>query len=152
MVWAGVAECESKKLRLVGIDFRPQKPLPRVKTEDIFIVPRVANIDDIKLEEWFQDQGGNLSDCISFGWNIPLEGENLVLTFEDNQGAQGWTHTTGANRRSPCVFTVMLIMLESTIESSRHLTGFYPLLGPYLKRRRPVNGIQQAFSRPSLSQ
>tara|TARA_B100000700_G_C15003417_1_gene837367 strand:- start:80 stop:568 length:489 start_codon:yes stop_codon:yes gene_type:complete len=86
--FANVAECESKKLRLVGIDFRSQNPLPRVKTEAIFIVPCVANIDDIKLEEWFQDQGGNLSDCISFGWNISLVGKNFDLTFGDNQGVE----------------------------------------------------------------
>ena len=83
-----IPECESFLLEIVGVDFKSQSPLPRVKTQALFKVPFVDNIDNVNLDEYFQKKGGELYECISFRWNLPDDDDELDLTFGDNQGAE----------------------------------------------------------------
>ena len=83
-----IPECETRNIQLVGIEFDSQAPIPRVKTEAYFDVPCVENIDEIKLTDWFEGQLGNLWDCISFYWEIPINGKNHRITYGDHQGVE----------------------------------------------------------------
>ena len=71
---------ESYKVRLVGVDFEVASPLPAVKTEALFKVPFVDNIDDIDPE----DQCDMLAErfwndvSLTFAWNLPAVWEERI--------------------------------------------------------------------------
>jgi len=84
----GFAEFPHCRLLLSGVDYA-EGPLPRVKTEAVFKVSCSQDIEHFDLEQWLEENGGYLSDCVSFGWNIP-DVEVLDLTFGDNQGVEAF--------------------------------------------------------------
>lgn len=82
------AEFPHVRLIISGVDYS-LGPLPRVKTEALFKVMCLQNIEHIELDKWLEEKGGYLSDCVSFGWNIP-DIEDLDLTFGENQGVEAF--------------------------------------------------------------
>lgn len=88
----GFPEYENNEIRLVGVDFDGQEPLPKVKSEALFKVPFVDNIDEIDLDEWLEDHGGSFADCISFHWVLAEndDDDQLDLSFGDNQGTEAF--------------------------------------------------------------
>tara|TARA_B100001964_G_scaffold152580_1_gene167941 strand:+ start:74 stop:625 length:552 start_codon:yes stop_codon:yes gene_type:complete len=80
----GIIERESYLVQLVGVDFKVASPLPLVKTQALFKVPFVDNIDDIDpedqcdmLAERFWDPG---DVTLTFRWNLPDVDDDLDLS------------------------------------------------------------------------
>jgi len=88
----GIIERESYLVQLVGVDFKVASPLPLVKTQALFKVPFVDNIDDIDpedqcdmLAERFWDPG---DVTLTFRWNLPDVDDDLELSSGGHEGIE----------------------------------------------------------------
>ncbi len=79
-------------VQLVGVDFKVASPLPLVKTQALFKVPFVDNIDDIDpedqcdmLAERFWDPG---DVTLTFRWNLPDVDDDLELSSGGHEGIE----------------------------------------------------------------